>query len=79
MVLYGRLDAIYMGFHPRIEGTAVLQWIPDFQHIHLPNLFTTEECEARVAGIKAIRFTSTDVVRRDLVARIVDAYEADRG
>jgi phosphate starvation-inducible PhoH-like protein len=32
-----------------------------------------------VAGIKAIRFTSTDVVRRDLVARIVDAYEADRG
>ena len=32
-----------------------------------------------IAGIKAIRFTSADVVRRDLVARIVDAYEADRG
>jgi len=32
-----------------------------------------------ISGIKAIRFTSADVVRRDLVARIVDAYEADRG
>jgi phosphate starvation-inducible PhoH-like protein len=28
-----------------------------------------------VAGIEAVRFTSGDVVRRDLVARIVDAYE----
>jgi phosphate starvation-inducible protein PhoH and related proteins len=28
-----------------------------------------------VAGIAAIRFTSADVVRRDLVARIVDAYD----
>jgi phosphate starvation-inducible PhoH-like protein len=28
-----------------------------------------------INGIEAIRFTSADVVRRDLVARIVDAYE----
>jgi phosphate starvation-inducible PhoH-like protein len=28
-----------------------------------------------VAGIEAIRFTSTDIVRRDLVARIVEAYD----
>jgi len=28
-----------------------------------------------VRGIEAIRFTSADVVRRDLVARIVDAYD----
>jgi phosphate starvation-inducible PhoH-like protein len=28
-----------------------------------------------VNGIEAVRFTSGDVVRRDLVARIVDAYE----
>ena len=26
-------------------------------------------------GIEAIRFTSADVVRRDLVARIVEAYD----
>jgi phosphate starvation-inducible PhoH-like protein len=28
-----------------------------------------------VKGIEAIRFQSADVVRRDLVARIVEAYE----
>ena len=28
-----------------------------------------------VKGIEAIRFTSGDVVRRDLVARIVEAYD----
>src|SRR5262245_15207078 len=28
-----------------------------------------------INGIEAVRFTSADVVRRDLVARIVDAYE----
>jgi phosphate starvation-inducible PhoH-like protein len=28
-----------------------------------------------ISGIEAIRFTSADVVRRDLVARIVDAYD----
>ena len=28
-----------------------------------------------IGGIEAIRFTSADVVRRDLVARIVDAYD----
>ncbi|MGQ0672987.1 MAG: PhoH family protein [Hyphomicrobium sp.] len=31
---------------------------------------------AGVAGIEAIRFTVTDVVRRDLVAKIVSAYDA---
>ena len=28
-----------------------------------------------VRGIETIRFTSGDVVRRDLVARIVEAYD----
>ncbi len=31
-----------------------------------------------VAGIEAIRFTGADVVRRDLVARIVDAYDRQK-
>jgi phosphate starvation-inducible PhoH-like protein len=30
---------------------------------------------AEVPGIEAIRFTASDVVRRDLVARIVEAYD----
>ena len=35
---------------------------------------------AGVAGVEALRFTAGDVVRRDLVARIVEAYDrADRG
>ena len=33
---------------------------------------------AGIAGIEAIRFTSADVVRRDLVARIVEAYDKAR-
>jgi phosphate starvation-inducible protein PhoH and related proteins len=31
-----------------------------------------------VAGIEAVRFTGSDVVRRDLVARIVDAYDRQK-
>jgi phosphate starvation-inducible PhoH-like protein len=31
-----------------------------------------------VPGIEAIRFTGADVVRRDLVARIVDAYDRQK-
>jgi phosphate starvation-inducible PhoH-like protein len=33
----------------------------------------------RVKGIAITRFTSADVVRHPLVARIVDAYDAQRG
>jgi phosphate starvation-inducible protein PhoH and related proteins len=31
-----------------------------------------------VAGIEAIRFANADVVRRDLVARIVEAYDKQK-
>ncbi len=31
-----------------------------------------------VEGIEAVRFTAADVVRRDLVARIVEAYDRDQ-
>jgi phosphate starvation-inducible PhoH-like protein len=31
-----------------------------------------------VNGIEAIRFTGSDVVRRDLVARIVEAYDRQK-
>jgi phosphate starvation-inducible PhoH-like protein len=34
---------------------------------------------AEVQGIEAVRFTSADVVRRDLVARIVEAYDRAAG
>jgi phosphate starvation-inducible PhoH-like protein len=31
-----------------------------------------------VEGIEVVRFTAADVVRRDLVARIVEAYDRDQ-
>jgi phosphate starvation-inducible PhoH-like protein len=33
---------------------------------------------ADVQGIEAVRFTAADVVRRDLVARIVEAYDRQK-
>ena len=36
------------------------------------------ERQGRVKGIAHTRFTSADVVRHPLVARIVDAYDAAR-
>ena len=37
---------------------------------------TTSALVKRVQGIAVTRFTSADVVRHPLVARIVDAYDA---
>lgn len=33
---------------------------------------------AGIEGIEVVRFSSSDVVRRDLVARIVEAYDRDQ-
>ena len=53
----------------------------DTSQIDLPRgtqsgLIDAEHVLAKVKGIAMTRFTSTDVVRHPLVARIVDAYEA---
>ena len=53
----------------------------DISQIDLPKGRTSGLVEAerilkRVPGIAQMRFTSADVVRHPLVARIVDAYEA---
>src|SRR6185295_16404048 len=29
------------------RGVATLSWIPDFQHVHMPDMFNPEECAAR--------------------------------
>jgi glycosyltransferase involved in cell wall biosynthesis len=43
-----RIDAIS---HSRIDGTGlrtkIICWIPDFQHLHLPQMFSKEELELR--------------------------------
>jgi phosphate starvation-inducible PhoH-like protein len=53
----------------------------DTSQIDLPRGMTSglveaEQVLARVKGIAMTRFTSADVVRHPLVARIVEAYEA---
>ncbi|CAM3442887.1 PhoH family protein [Paracidovorax anthurii] len=56
----------------------------DVSQIDLPKgamsgLIDAERVLKRVKGIAVTRFTSADVVRHPLVARIVDAYDAPRG
>ena len=48
-----------------------------FEHA-LSGLIDAERVLKRVKGISVTRFTSADVVRHPLVARIVDAYDAQR-
>ncbi len=48
----------------------------DLPKTQLSGLIDAERVLKRVAGIAICRFTSADVVRHPLVARIVDAYDA---
>ena len=66
-----------MGFGTRCVVTG------DTSQIDLPRgmvsgLIDAERVLARVKGIGFTRFTAADVVRHPLVARIVEAYDADR-
>lgn len=47
-------DILYPGFGATVPGAAVLRWIPDFQHRHLPHLFGEAEIAARNLSIGAI-------------------------
>jgi phosphate starvation-inducible PhoH-like protein len=48
----------------------------DLPKTQLSGLIDAERVLRRVQGIAICRFTSADVVRHPLVARIVDAYDA---
>lgn len=48
------IDVVYPGFGSTVAGSVTMRWIPDFQHRHLPELFSTEEREARDRSIGAI-------------------------
>lgn len=50
----GRIDVVYPGFGAAIPGATIVRWIPDFQHRHLPHLFSNEEITARDRSIGAI-------------------------
>ncbi|MBS0293227.1 MAG: PhoH family protein [Proteobacteria bacterium] len=66
-----------IGFGARAVVTGDVSQI-DLPKGQLSGLIDAERILKRVQGIAVTRFTSADVVRHPLVARIVDAYDAQR-
>jgi phosphate starvation-inducible PhoH-like protein len=66
-----------IGFGSKCVVTGDVSQI-DLPKGHLSGLVDAERVLKRVKGIAHTRFTSVDVVRHPLVARIVDAYDAAR-
>jgi phosphate starvation-inducible PhoH-like protein len=66
-----------IGFGSKCVVTGDISQI-DLPKGHLSGLVEAERILKRVKGIAHTRFTSADVVRHPLVARIVDAYDAAR-
>ena len=62
------IDVVYPGFGTTIPGAVTMRWIPDFQHRHLPELFSTQEIAARDASINALANSSGTVVFSSKVA-----------
>jgi glycosyltransferase involved in cell wall biosynthesis len=50
----GDLQVVYPGFGPPIPGTVHIHWIPDFQHLVLPEFFSAQECKRRTAAFTEI-------------------------
>ena len=48
------VDLVYPGFGATPPDAVTLRWIPDFQHRHLPHLFSEAEIAARDEAIAAI-------------------------
>jgi phosphate starvation-inducible PhoH-like protein len=66
-----------IGFGAKAVVTGDVSQI-DLPKGQLSGLIDAERVLKRVKGISVTRFTSADVVRHPLVARIVDAYDAQR-
>jgi phosphate starvation-inducible PhoH-like protein len=64
-----------IGFGSKAVVTGDVSQI-DLPKTQLSGLIDAERVLKRVDGIAMCRFTSADVVRHPLVARIVDAYDA---
>ena len=66
-----------IGFGAKAVVTGDVSQI-DLPKGNLSGLIDAERVLKRVKGISVTHFTSADVVRHPLVARIVDAYDAPR-
>jgi glycosyltransferase involved in cell wall biosynthesis len=57
------IDAVFsLGYYNESSDIATLSWIPDFQHVHLPEMFSEEELYTRNNGLKHVANKSTLVV-----------------
>ena len=58
----GELHIVYPGFGPTVPGTVHMHWIPDFQHLVLPEFFSIEECKRRTSAFAQIAAKRTMLV-----------------
>jgi glycosyltransferase involved in cell wall biosynthesis len=81
---YRGLDVTYPGFGRPIPGTPQMQWIPDFQHVHLPHLFSEQERARRdhrfeeIAKSRGVVILSSESARRDFEERYPSALATPR-
>lgn len=74
-----RLDAVSHSDFVRGTGVPLLNWLPDFQHVHLPQMFGSDEIEARTAKYVDLSrhadrvIVSSEDAARDLVNTLPDA------
>ena len=57
-----QIDIISFGEAPRGSNIPFLPWLPDFQHVHLPEMFSSEECLARNHSFMHIAEKATRVL-----------------
>lgn len=74
-----RLDAVSHSDFVRGTGVPVLNWLPDFQHVHLPQMFGVDEIAARTAKYVDLSrhadrvIVSSEDAARDLADTLPDA------
>ncbi len=80
----GAIDVLYPGFGSAPPGVAMMRWIPDFQHRHLPDLFSEQERCARdesmrrVASQPGILILSSQAALRDFHQFFPEAISTPR-
>jgi glycosyltransferase involved in cell wall biosynthesis len=74
-----RLDVVSHSEFVRGSGARIVNWLPDFQHIHLPRMFDTSELKSRNSRYANLARHSDRIVvssedgLRDLVSTVPDA------
>jgi glycosyltransferase involved in cell wall biosynthesis len=79
-----RLDVVSHSDFVRGSGARIVNWLPDFQHLHLPRMFEAPELKSRVSRYANLARHSDRIVvssedgRRDLVTAMPDAASKAR-